>query len=129
MLLSRWKVIRIIVLVQDKWTDWGTVRDKSNIFRIKAGLEAELSTPGISGKVTANLDLDKTTLNRETETTITVNWSGGGSIKDPTKDWGIGTLKQAAAAFPELVAITPQRTYAILTKYTSLTSFQLNGFT
>ena len=54
---------------------------------------------------------------------ISVTWSGGGSIKDPTQDWNINTLKQAAAAFPDLVAITPQRTYAILTKYTSLASF------
>ncbi|KAK6359112.1 hypothetical protein TWF696_000279 [Orbilia brochopaga] len=104
------------------------VRDKSNIFKIKAGLEAELNTPSIAGKVTANLDLEKSNLSKETETTITVNWSGGGSIKDPMQDWSIGTLKQAAAAFPELVAITPQRTYAILTKYTTLSSFHTDGY-
>lgn len=32
----------------------------------------------------------------------------------------------AAARFPDLVARTPQRTYAILTKYESLRSFQEN---
>lgn len=52
-----------------------------------------------------------------------MTWSGGGSIKDPTEDWTIASLKKAAAAFPDLVAITPQRTYAILTKYTALASF------
>ncbi|KAF3940573.1 hypothetical protein ABW19_dt0208725 [Dactylella cylindrospora] len=104
------------------------VRDKSNIFKIKAALEAELNTPSIAGKVTASLDLEKSNLSKETETTITVNWSGGGSIKDPMQDWSIGTLKQAAAAFPELVAITPQRTYAILTKYTTLSSFHTDGY-
>lgn len=32
-------------------------------------------------------------------------------------------MTQAAVNFPELVAMTPQRKYAILTKYTSLRSF------
>ncbi|KAK0642160.1 hypothetical protein B0T16DRAFT_311671, partial [Cercophora newfieldiana] len=99
------------------------VHDKSKIFEIKAGLEAEMSTPTISGKVTADFNMQKNNLSKETETTISVNWSGGGSIKDPTKDWSIATLKEAAAAFPDLVAVTPQRTYAILTKYTSLADF------
>ena len=69
------------------------------------------------------MDLDKTTLSKETETTVAVNWSGGGSIKNPQDDWSIEALKKAAAAFPDLVAITPQRTYAILTRYTALESF------
>lgn len=69
------------------------------------------------------MDINKSNLSKETETTIAVNWSGGGSIKNPKDDWGIDTLKMAAAAFPECVAITPQRTYAILTKYTALESF------
>lgn len=99
------------------------VLDKSKIFQIKAGLEAELTTPSIAGKVTADVSIDKSKLNKETETTISVNWAGGGSIKDPGLDWNIATLKQAAAAFPDFVAITPQRTFAILTKYTSLASF------
>jgi len=99
------------------------VLDKSKIFEIKAGLEAELTTPSIGGKITANVEISKNNLNKETETTIAVNWAGGGSIKDPGLDWNITTLKQAAAAFPDFVAITPQRTFAILTKYTSLASF------
>ena len=99
------------------------VLDKSKVFQIKAGIEAEMTTPTISGKIEAEANIDKSTLNKETETTIAVNWSGGGSIKDPTEDWNIDSLKKAAAAFPDLVAITPQRTYAILTKYTALASF------
>lgn len=43
--------------------------------------------------------------------------------KDPGDDWNIKTLKQAAAAFPDFVAVTPQRTLAILTKYTALEDF------
>ena len=99
------------------------VLDKSKIFQIKASVEAELTTPAIAGKVEAKVDMQKDSLNKETETTLAVNWSGGGSIKNAGEDWTIETLKMAAAAFPDLVAVTPQRTYAILTRYTALESF------
>ncbi|PCD30265.1 hypothetical protein FGRA07_10415 [Fusarium graminearum] len=42
------------------------------------------------------------------------------SVDEP---WSIDTLMQTAARFPDLVAKTPQRTYAILTKYEALRSF------
>ena len=99
------------------------VHDKNKTFQIKAEIEAEMSTAAIAGKIEAKADIEKSNLSSETETTIAVNWSGGGSIKDPTDDWDIASLKKAAAAFPELVAITPQRTFAILTRYTALASF------
>lgn len=57
------------------------VLDKSKIFTIKAGLEAELTTPSLSGKVEAKVSIEKENLDKMTETTISVNWSGGGSIK------------------------------------------------
>lgn len=100
------------------------VLDKSKIHEIKAGIEGEMTTPSISGEVAIRVDIGKSNLNKETETTMTVNWSGGGSIKNPLEDWTMTSLKKAAAAFPDLVAVTPQRTYAILTKYTALASFQ-----
>ncbi|KAK3367762.1 hypothetical protein B0H63DRAFT_565665 [Podospora didyma] len=79
----------------------------------RPGLEGELSTPTLSGKVEAEFSLNSSKLTKETETTINVYWSGGGSIKDPTKDWTITTLKAAAAAFPERVAVMPQRMYSL----------------
>ena len=100
------------------------VHDKSKVFAIKAGLEGEMNTPTISGGVKVDFGTEKSNLNSSTETTISVSWSGGGSIKDPTVDWTVESLKKAAAAFPDLVAVTPQRTYAILTKYTALADFQ-----
>ncbi|KAJ5547188.1 hypothetical protein N7494_004773 [Penicillium frequentans] len=103
------------------------IADKSKVFQIKASLEAELTTPSLSGAVTGSFEMAKKNITSETETTIAVNWSGGGRIKDPTEDWSIASLKKAAAAFPDLVAITPQRTYAILTKYTALESFHLQN--
>ncbi|KAK0624296.1 hypothetical protein B0T14DRAFT_426729, partial [Immersiella caudata] len=60
---------------------------------------------------------------RETETTITVNWTGGGEIKPDGQEWTLDTLMKAAASFPNRVAACPQRTWAILTKYTKNRSF------
>ncbi|KAH6697368.1 hypothetical protein F5X68DRAFT_238766 [Plectosphaerella plurivora] len=106
------------------------VSDKSKITEIKAGLEASMTTPaGVSIDVKGHFEMDKRNITRDTETTIAVNWSGGGSVKKPGDYWSIATLKQTAAAFPDLVAITPQRTYAILTRYTALESFQLQNRT
>ncbi|KAF8431718.1 hypothetical protein BGX38DRAFT_1334221 [Terfezia claveryi] len=59
----------------------------------------------------------------ETETTISVSWSGGGHIKPESKEWSLDTLFRTAAGFPARVAACPQRTWAILTKYQSNRSF------
>jgi hypothetical protein len=100
------------------------VTDKSKIYEIKAHLEASLNMAAVQGQLEIDFEMIKNNASKNTETTIAVNWSGGGSIKDPSEAWTIESMKKAAAAFPDLVAITPQRTYAILTKYTALESFQ-----
>lgn len=99
------------------------VLDKSKIFEVKAELEAEINQGAISGGITGKVNIEKNDLSSSTETTISVSWSGGGRIKPSGEKWTIEVLKDVAAAFPDMVAITPQRTYAILTKYTSLESF------
>jgi hypothetical protein len=38
-----------------------------------------------------------------------VNWSGGGQIKETDVIWDVTSLTVAAANFPDLVAMTPQR--------------------
>lgn len=48
---------------------------------------------------------------KETETTISVNWMGGGQIKDAKTSWDIDAVYDAAASFPSLVAKTPQKTW------------------
>ncbi|KAM7193005.1 hypothetical protein V8F33_008053 [Rhypophila sp. PSN 637] len=57
------------------------------------------------------------------DNTITVAWSGGGQIKDPREEWTLDSVFQAAANFPSRVTKCPQRTYAILTPYSSNQSF------
>ncbi|KAL6797472.1 hypothetical protein GGI42DRAFT_362129 [Trichoderma sp. SZMC 28013] len=60
---------------------------------------------------------------RETETTITVNWSGGGQIKPDGEEWTLKSLIRAASGFPARVAACPQKTWAMLTPYTQNQSF------
>ncbi|KAF5020572.1 hypothetical protein F66182_7404 [Fusarium sp. NRRL 66182] len=60
---------------------------------------------------------------KDTETTISVNWKGGGQIKDAKSSWDINSVYEAAAAFPSCVAKTPQKTWAILTKYKANRTF------
>lgn len=99
------------------------VSDKNKTFKVKAALEASLGTPALSGEVKGSIDLEKSNVETSTETTVTVNWSGGGQIKASDVLWDVNSLTLAAANFPDLVSRTPQRTYAILTKYSSLPSF------
>jgi hypothetical protein len=59
----------------------------------------------------------------QTETTVTVNWSGGGQIKPDNEDWTLDTLVKAASSFSTRVSTCPQRTWAILTRYDNNRSF------
>ncbi|KAH0527244.1 hypothetical protein TsFJ059_002268 [Trichoderma semiorbis] len=60
---------------------------------------------------------------RETETTITVSWSGGGQIKPDEEEWTLESLIRAASGFPSRVLTCPQKTWAVLTPYTQNQSF------
>ncbi|PWN43858.1 hypothetical protein IE81DRAFT_61632 [Ceraceosorus guamensis] len=95
---------------------------KARDISVEGAITVGTSSFDVSGQVAyksakANLELN-------TETTIQVNWLGGGVIKPPNEPWTVESLTRAAARFPDHVAETPQRTYAILTKYESLRSFQ-----
>jgi hypothetical protein len=43
------------------------------------------------------------------ETTITLNWNGGGKLLEPNDRWNIDAVAAATSKFPDLVAKTPQR--------------------
>ena len=43
------------------------------------------------------------------ETTITVNYNGGGHLKDINLLWNLDSIAAAVAAFPQKVEETPQR--------------------
>ncbi|GIC86089.1 uncharacterized protein Aud_002451 [Aspergillus udagawae] len=74
-----------------------------------------LSASGVAGGVDSALSAS--------ETTISVNWMGGGQVKNEHDEWSLQELFKAAAAFPARVSKTPKRTHAILTKYDNNLSF------
>ncbi|MCJ1287446.1 hypothetical protein MMC26_006797 [Xylographa opegraphella] len=102
------------------------VNDKSKIREVKAAAEVDLAiaaAPGLTAGASSSVDKKKTSVWNDTETTISVNWSGGGEIKDPATKWDLATVVDVASRFPHLVETSAQRTSAILTKYSSLRSF------
>ncbi|KAK0549211.1 hypothetical protein OC846_004165 [Tilletia horrida] len=78
----------------------------------------DIQGTGAFSKAKANLEMN-------TETTVQVSWLGGGIIKPPEEAWTVDSLARAATRFPDHVAQSPQRTYAILTKYENLRSYQV----
>ncbi|KAK6543512.1 hypothetical protein TWF694_000258 [Orbilia ellipsospora] len=99
------------------------VLNKDKMTKIKAQAKIALTVGAAEIGAEAAVNIAKQNINNHTETTIMVSWSGGGFIKPIDEPWNIESLMDAAARFPDLVARTPQRTYAILTKYDVLRSF------
>ncbi|KAH8597449.1 hypothetical protein B0O99DRAFT_739487 [Bisporella sp. PMI_857] len=107
------------------------VLNKEKITDIKASAHVALTVGAGSIEADAKVEVAKSNLQNNTETTISVSWAGGGKLKDENVLWDVDSLTAVASRFPERVAETPQRTYAILTKYTALRSFveQAGNFT
>ncbi|KAF3008205.1 hypothetical protein E8E14_008744 [Neopestalotiopsis sp. 37M] len=103
------------------------VKDKSKLRDIKASAEINFDkVPGLSVNAKGEVNMAEADTSAVAETNVSVSWSGGGEIKDPSiKEWGVKELKAAAIEFPDKVAKFPQRTHAILTKYTTLRSYQV----
>ena len=99
------------------------ILNKAKKTDIQAEAKIAFTTGPVDIKAEANVNIAKTNIETNTETTIQVSWSGGGHIKPREQQWDIQSLMQAAARFPDLVAECPQRTYAIITKYDTLRSF------
>ena len=102
------------------------VSDKSKVSAVKAAAEAEIAiaaAPGLSVGTKNNLDKSKSDVWDDTETTISVNWAGGGDLKPADEKWDLATVVDVATRFPHLVQTCAQRTSAVLTRYTSLRSF------
>ncbi|QKD61951.2 uncharacterized protein FOBCDRAFT_281587 [Fusarium oxysporum Fo47] len=99
------------------------VLNKEQMTKIKAEAKVALTVGAAEVSAEAAIDIAKANISNNTETTVQVSWSGGGFIKPIDEPWDIESLMSAAARFPDLVAVTPQRTYAILTKYERLRSF------
>ncbi|QSS66708.1 hypothetical protein I7I51_02917 [Histoplasma capsulatum] len=100
------------------------VQDKNKISRVKMAAEMQLSATKyfqpLSG---AMADSENQDIWTDTELSVSVTWSGGGSIKKPKASWDLPTIIQAANDFPTQVSKYPQRTQAILMSYNSVRSF------
>ncbi|KAF2014345.1 hypothetical protein BU24DRAFT_481786 [Aaosphaeria arxii CBS 175.79] len=100
-----------------------STKTAKKIAEIKSALASpsndELTLDAFGDNVNSNL----TEKLRDSQTTISVSWQGGGQIKHAETQWNIDTMLAAAAAFPSNVAQKPQRTWAILTKYKANQSF------
>ena len=81
------------------------------------------AAPGLSVGAGGGLDKQKSDVWDDTETCISVNWAGGGDLKPVNDKWDLATVVEVATRFPHLVETCAQRTSAILTRYTSLRSF------
>ncbi|PIG89723.1 hypothetical protein AARAC_005045 [Aspergillus arachidicola] len=104
------------------------LNNKENATKIKGALSVELSKAGFGISGQAEGDFNKSEIAQNSETSITVSWSGGGDIRDEktkVEGWTIDSMARAAFAFSDRVRHTPQRTHAVLTKYSALRSYQL----
>jgi hypothetical protein len=106
------------------------VQSKSDVKKVKAAADLELAVgpPGLSVEAKSDYEKNKSDVWKDTETTVSVNWSGGGNIKDPEANWDLPTVIKTANEFPSKVVNCSQRTSAVLMKYSSLRSFhEING--
>ncbi|KAG4255468.1 hypothetical protein FPRO04_04000 [Fusarium proliferatum] len=85
-------------------------------------IQGQVSGLDVKGDIKGGMT--NNTYKKDYNTTITVNWKGGGDIKpNDITEWDIESLLKVAMEFPDKVAACPQNTFAILTKYTSLRSY------
>ncbi|KAK4197960.1 hypothetical protein QBC40DRAFT_205879 [Triangularia verruculosa] len=99
-------------------------KDRKKAAKIKADAAINFTKENFALDVNGDFSKIDTDFLQENETTVSVTWTGGGQdIKKPEDDWTLETMRTAALKFPDLVAKTPMRTHAILTKYTALRSF------
>ncbi|KAF2116088.1 hypothetical protein BDV96DRAFT_598853 [Lophiotrema nucula] len=100
--------------------------DKSKHRAVKQAVDVQLAVgpPTLEIGASESIDKEHAEALKNTEISISVNWVGGGQIKKPNVPWTIKSVVAVANAFPSMVARSSARTQAILTRYTSLRSFQ-----
>jgi hypothetical protein len=102
------------------------LNDKSKHKAVKQAVDVQLAVgpPTLEIGAQESIEKEHNEALRSTEISISVNWTGGGDIKKPDVPWTIKSVVAVANAFPSMVARSSARTQAILTRYTSLRSFQ-----
>ncbi|KAF2437023.1 hypothetical protein EJ08DRAFT_691327 [Tothia fuscella] len=103
------------------------VHDKSKLRHVKQAIDVALAigpSPITMGG-SESLDKEHSELLQDTEISISVNWTGGGEIKNPEDQWTVESVVSVANAFPSMVARCSAKTTAILSRYSSLRSFEV----
>lgn len=102
------------------------LNDKSKYRSVKQAVDVQLAVgpPTLEIGASEAIAKEHSEALKNTEISISVNWVGGGEIKKPTVPWTIQSVVAVANAFPSMVARSSARTQAILSRYTSLRSFQ-----
>jgi hypothetical protein len=102
------------------------VHDKSKLRHVKQAVDVALAVGPSPVSVGGGESFDKQhqELLQDTEISISVNWTGGGEIKNPDVPWTVSSVVAVANAFPSMVAHCSAKTAAILSRYTSLRTFQ-----
>ncbi|KAF3911747.1 hypothetical protein AA313_de0205716 [Arthrobotrys entomopaga] len=117
------------------WTEGGEfnallsirVFDKRKVKSIETGVKAAFGKSLFTLDSMGKEEWERRDIDNNTEIYVSAIWSGGGSIRSSEKQWPIHSLMDAAASFPDLIAMDPHRTYAILTSYPYLQTFYENG--
>ncbi|CAD6916782.1 unnamed protein product [Tilletia controversa] len=101
------------------------VHNKNKKRDIQAEAKVALTAGPVEVAAQGNVKLAEENITNNSETSVYVRWCGGGNITPYGAEWNIKSAMAAAARFPALVSLFPQRTHAILSKYRSLRSFLL----
>jgi hypothetical protein len=99
-------------------------KDKVNELRTYASAQLTPIAFPVAVKADADFNRKKSEAFSQAETSIRIQWRGGGEIKTHDFQWGMDSLVQIANAFPSFVAVTPAKIRAVLTPYSALKSFQ-----
>ncbi|KAL9933587.1 hypothetical protein V8E36_007763 [Tilletia maclaganii] len=102
-----------------------TIHNKDKKRDITAEAKVALTAGPVEVSAQGNVKLAEQNLSNNSETSVYVRWCGGGNIKPYDHEWTIQSVMAAAARFPALVGLFPQRTHAVLTKYETLRSYLL----
>ncbi|KAK0609008.1 hypothetical protein DIS24_g12593 [Lasiodiplodia hormozganensis] len=107
------------------------VPNKKKRAEVMASLDAVLSfRQGKFRPIAGAVESAIRTLTEHSKITVTLYKPGGRSIVlDDDQPTALHSLRNAAAKFPELAADQPERIYAILTRFDSLSSFHSQGAT
>lgn len=99
---------------------------KTKLKDLKAYASAQLTPAAVPVQVKVDTAFEKSGKEAwdQAETSIRVQWRGGGEIKTHDFQWGLDSLIQVANAFPTFVAATSAKIRAVLTPYSALESFQ-----